>query len=123
MAMSDCGKCLENPCECGSTYKDMPEEWLIKMRDMFQSLLDGSNQYSKHNREDEAKIVSAEYLRRNLIHAKSVGVCGNLEAALIRLQASKSPIKWLIENLKGSLGRAKVVSGEMAKHRDETKDD
>lgn len=90
---------------------------------MFQGLLDGSNQYSKHNREDEAKIVSAEYLRRNIIHAKSVGVCGNLKAALKRLKASKTPIKWLIENLQGFLGRAEVVSGEMAKHRDEERDD
>jgi hypothetical protein len=91
------------------------------MRDMFQGLLDGSHGHSRHSRASEAKTVSAEYLRRNLVHAKSVGVCSNLEAALRRLKALKKPIKWLIDNLYGTLGRAGSVSQEMVRHRNEVK--
>ena len=119
MSMSDCEKCWDTPCVCGWDYNQKSDKWLADMRDMFQGLLDGSNKYSRHSRKVEAKTVSEEYLRRNIIHAKSVGVCGNLDAALKRLLVSKKPMRWLISNLKGSLGRARVVSGEMAKHRDE----
>lgn len=38
--MSDCEKCMETPCSCGYSYKDETIEYLIKMRNMFQNLID-----------------------------------------------------------------------------------
>ena len=56
-----------------------------------------------------------EYLRRNLLHAASVGVVANSKASLERI---KRP-KWLIKALEGIIERAERVEIEMARHRDE----
>ena len=47
MSMSDCYKCWNTPCTCGWDYRNRKKEYLIDMRDLFQSLIDGTNQYSK----------------------------------------------------------------------------
>ena len=48
MSLSDCEKCGDTPCSCGWDYANYyPKEYWILMRDMFQSLIDGTNQYSK----------------------------------------------------------------------------
>lgn len=60
-----------------------------------------------------------EYLRRNLLHASSVGALANAEAALERVRRWKSQPKWLVELLKGIIERAGRVEPEMAAHRDE----
>lgn len=40
MALSDCPECWETPCVCGYEYKNDSLDYLIKMRDMFQKLID-----------------------------------------------------------------------------------
>jgi hypothetical protein len=40
MSLSDCEKCWDTPCECGHKYKDASIEWLTKMRDMFNRLIE-----------------------------------------------------------------------------------
>lgn len=64
---------------------------------------------------------SAEYHRRNLLHAASVGAVANAGYCLKRLRETKSPPKWLIKQLEGILERAGRVSAEMALHRNEIK--
>jgi hypothetical protein len=39
MALSDCEKCWDTPCECGHKDRKMSLEWLIKLRDMFDRLI------------------------------------------------------------------------------------
>jgi hypothetical protein len=46
MAMSDCEKCWDTPCECGWEYRNWSKDRLIAMRDMFQQLIDGTHEYS-----------------------------------------------------------------------------
>jgi hypothetical protein len=52
MSMSDCEKCWETPCICGWDYSDYDKESLIYMRDLFQSLIDGTHKYSKFKNEE-----------------------------------------------------------------------
>lgn len=61
----------------------------------------------------------AEYLRRNLLHAKAVGTYANARTALGRLQAQGRPALWLVAALAGIVERAGPVAAEMARHRDE----
>ena len=57
--MSDCEKCWATPCECGFGYIGRDKKYLIEMRDMFQSLINGNNKYSpkplelKHKEPDQ----------------------------------------------------------------------
>lgn len=60
-----------------------------------------------------------EYLRRNLLHASSVGANANAKFAKDRLLKTKRPSKWLIEILSGIIDRTERVHKEMAAHRDE----
>lgn len=46
MALSDCEKCFDTPCECGWSYRKWPKWKLAKMRDIFQELLDETHEYS-----------------------------------------------------------------------------
>jgi hypothetical protein len=39
MSMSDCEKCWETPCTCGWDYRNCDKEFLVYMRDLFQSLI------------------------------------------------------------------------------------
>ncbi len=61
----------------------------------------------------------SEYLRRNQLHAASVGTRENTRAILDRLRTHRKPSRWLVELLEGILERAGRVSSEMARHRDE----
>ena len=60
-----------------------------------------------------------EYLRRNLLHAASVGALAGAEKSLARILTWKKPPQWLVESLSGVKERAQRVASEMAKHRDE----
>lgn len=60
-----------------------------------------------------------EYLRRNLIHASSVGIAAGADAALKRLATMKRPPKWIVESFTGIAERAAKVHPEVARHRDE----
>lgn len=62
-----------------------------------------------------------EYLRRNILHASSVGVQANIGVAIDRLVFQKHPPKWLLKLLDKAHNQAYDVSKEMAKHRDEVK--
>ena len=56
MALSDCEKCWDTLCTCGWRYRNWDKVSLLKMRDMFQSLVDGTHQYSVPM-EPEVKIM------------------------------------------------------------------
>lgn len=62
-----------------------------------------------------------EYLRRNLLHAASVGVQAGIGAAIDGLAVRRNAPKWLIKILYETHSKAYDVSKEMAKHRDEVK--
>ena len=62
-----------------------------------------------------------EYLRRNLQHARSIGVCADLKVAIDRLVKCKHPPKWLMRRLVDALGRASELPRELAAHRNEVK--
>jgi hypothetical protein len=47
MSLSDCAKCWDTPCHCGYEYRDYKIEFLIKMRDLFQRLIDERNAAQK----------------------------------------------------------------------------
>ena len=63
-----------------------------------------------------------EYLRRNLVHAGSVGVRAGIANAVDRLRATKRRQKWLVAQLEGLLGRAERASKELAQWRDSAPD-
>ena len=65
------------------------------------------------------KGVMDEYLRRNMLHASSVGAEANAKTALERVSGWKNSPKWLVEALQGIIDRCEKVAPEMAKHRDE----
>lgn len=59
-----------------------------------------------------------EYLRRNLIHAKAVGVVGEIQMALRRVEAWERPPHWLCRSLRFALRRAEALPSELARWRD-----
>jgi len=65
------------------------------------------------------KTKLEEYLRRNLLHASSVGATAGANSAIERLKKMKRPPKWLLAALDGISRRASDVAHEMATHRDE----
>ena len=60
-----------------------------------------------------------EYLRRNNLVAKSIGIQANANAALDRLNNQKRPPKWLINTLQGIIDRSEPLPSDLAKYRDE----
>ena len=62
-----------------------------------------------------------EYLRRNLVHASSVGTLATTRAAIKRVKNLKRPQKWLVKFLEAIHRRAEPLPEELAKHRDEIK--
>lgn len=63
-----------------------------------------------------------EYLRRNLIHAGSVGVVAGLEVAVRRVEARKGIPKWLRELLASELKKAREFPAELAAWRNTAED-
>ena len=62
-----------------------------------------------------------EYLRRNLVHASSVGARANLQWILKRLRERQHNPKWLMKALMGVGRRIGDLPEEIAKYRDQVK--
>jgi len=60
-----------------------------------------------------------EHLRRNQIHAKSVGVYFGIKAVIDRVEKMRRKPKWMLDILKRELVKAHVVQLEIAAHREE----
>lgn len=60
-----------------------------------------------------------EYLRRNVLLARSIGVRAGVESILSRLEKTKLPPLWLITALGEALDRMQEIPKELAAHRDE----
>jgi hypothetical protein len=60
-----------------------------------------------------------EYLRRNQLHAKSVGVYFGIKAVIDRVENMRRKPKWMLEILNRELIKAHAVRLEMAAHREE----
>lgn len=67
-------------------------------------------------------MAHEEYLRRNLLHAASIGCSANISVALDRLRGIKRTPKWLMALLEGALARSAEVAPEMAKWRNSAPD-
>lgn len=67
-------------------------------------------------------MAHEEYLRRNLVHASSVGALANTRAALARARSVRSMPKWMIEALEGIEERAAKVPQDMAAWRNAAPD-
>lgn len=65
------------------------------------------------------KIKQDEYLRRNILLCKSIGVITEAESVLCRLNSMRNPPKWLIKCMNEIIKRAEPVRKEMAYHRGE----
>lgn len=63
-----------------------------------------------------------EYLRRNLLHCKSLGAHGIAAASMGRLLSMKNPPRWIVEALDGILDRTAELSPEMAAWRNSAPD-
>ena len=63
-------------------------------------------------------MTDDEYLRRNLMVAKSIGIVANATAGTARLRALSRPSKWMIELLEGIVERAIPLPHELAAYRD-----
>ena len=70
---------------------------------------------------DPVRKVNPEYLRRNLLHCKAVGVYYGIKAIFDRLhtKAQTRAAKWLMKILAAEMAKAEVVHKEMSAHRDE----
>ena len=64
-----------------------------------------------------------EYLKRNCVHAKAVGIQASIEKIYYRLQSHKKAPKWIIKELEEMFKRIGVIQLELAIHRDERKKD
>jgi hypothetical protein len=62
-----------------------------------------------------------EYLRRNLQHARSTGVCADISAIITRVEKRKTSPRWLVLKLFEVLRKAQPLPHELANHRDEIK--
>jgi len=62
--------------------------------------------------------VNPEYLRRNLLVAKSIGINSNAKAAMARVRTLKRQPAWLVKYLQGILDRAEPLPKELAAYRD-----
>ena len=70
--------------------------------------------------EGEALMID-EYLRRNLIHCKAVGVSAGLAECIRHLQTVKHPPKWLVTILNCEWRKMGDIANELAAHRNEEK--
>jgi hypothetical protein len=68
------------------------------------------------------RIRHPEYLRRNLIHASSVGVVSNTRAVIDRLSKSNRHPKWLLDAMGGILDRAEPLPSALAEYRNSAPD-
>ncbi|MFH2001616.1 MAG: hypothetical protein ABIK28_18170 [Planctomycetota bacterium] len=62
-----------------------------------------------------------EYLRRNLIVCKAVGIQSGLGAAITRLASHSRPPEWLMTILQNEYNKTRDVVSELAAHRNEVK--
>ncbi len=60
-----------------------------------------------------------EYLRRNLVLAKAIGVRAGIDDCLLRLMETERPSKWLLKILNSELEKTQEIINELVKHRDE----
>lgn len=63
--------------------------------------------------------ATKEYLRRNQLHASSIGVVSVARAAIKRVKNLKRPPKWLLKHLEAIHRRAEPLPKELAAHRKE----
>lgn len=62
-------------------------------------------------------MAHEEYLRRNLLVCKAIGIKTNAEGALKRLNATKRPAKWLVKYFEGIRDRAEALPTDLAAWR------
>jgi len=67
-------------------------------------------------------MAHEEYLRRNLVHAASVGVVADVGAVLTRLKTIKSAPKWLVEQLERTHRKSKNIPHDVALWRNSAPD-
>jgi hypothetical protein len=67
-------------------------------------------------------LAGDEYLRRNLMHAKSCGLFAQILVTTDRVAKLKRPPKWLIHHLTEMRKRAEPLMPEMAAWRDSSTD-
>jgi hypothetical protein len=67
-------------------------------------------------------MAHEEYLRRNLLVCKAIGIRANAEAALKRLNATKRPAKWLVKYFEGIRDRAEPLAPDLVAWRTQAPD-
>ena len=67
-------------------------------------------------------MVHEEYLRRNLLHAKSVGAVAALNGARARLLNVKRAPKWMLTAIESALARSRPLPDEIARWRNSAPD-
>jgi len=67
-------------------------------------------------------VAHAEYLRRNLHHACSVGAVSACEVALARLAKMKRPPVWVVEAFEAIESRIEQLPDELAAWRNSAPD-
>lgn len=65
------------------------------------------------------KKAQEDYLRRNLIHAKTVGVRAGLRVAIARMEKQKQPPLWLLNLLRQEYAKMDAICAEAVMHRDQ----
>lgn len=68
------------------------------------------------------KKAQEEYLRRNRIHAKTVGVQAGIKVAIARLEKQKQPPLWLLTILRQEYAKMDAICAEAVMHRAEVFD-
>ena len=63
-----------------------------------------------------------EYLRRNIVHSKSVGANANIDVVIVRLRSTSYAPKWLMDYLDGIKARIEPLPAELARWRDASPD-
>ncbi len=63
-----------------------------------------------------------EYLRRNVLHASSLGATAAARVALERLGKMKRPPKWIVDAFKSVQERTEPLSPDLARWRNEAPD-
>jgi len=63
-----------------------------------------------------------EYIRRNLVHAGSIGVRAGIAQSIHHLRLMKRPPKWLVKQLEALYPRADQAAHELARWRNSAPD-